>query len=51
MDMILEAGQKKRLQPWSYERDGLVGDSNWKKVADEPGFDGIDMAEKLVPAN
>ena len=51
MDEVVEAGHNKRLQPWSYQHDGLVGDSKWKEVADALSFDGIDLHEKPVPAN
>ena len=51
MDAIVTAGAARKLQPWSFEHDGIVGSAAWKDVRREMEGEGVDLTEKPIPQN
>lgn len=51
IDMAVKAGKRCGLDVWSFEHDGIVGGTEWRKVLDTLAFEGLDFTEKPVPCN
>lgn len=51
LDIIVEAGALKKLAPWAFEHDGLVGDHRWKKIKMHMEGEGIELTEKAIPSD